>query len=357
MEVLVDACSAPALPVACVDGVGGLLGRSLYIGLGSAGASWYALDLDAMDAGWQRRADLPAPPPSCAAAATVGGKLYVFGGFGRSSATATTAQFDTAYCYDPLLDRWDQLPSRLPVGLTGAAAIQAGPKHLIFLGGYNRRQFDEFHRELERSTPAEAEWLNRVYMNRAVDRYEWNADLWCYDISEDGWTRLGSVPHWPNCKSAVVLRGQDLHLFGGEVKPGLRAMTAKHGLVHDGGIDWCAEQAMPCGDGLAGSFAGALDSAVIAAGGTNFPGSWARYRQGSHFAHQGLGKTWHDGVYMLDIDVWRAVGQLPHPRANGLGVVVGEQLFIVGGDTQDGRPCLETWRLTLSGMSPSGHQS
>ena len=103
--------------MSCVDGVGARVGGSLFVGLGSTARHWYALDLAAPAAGWRRCADFPAAAPSCAAAAALGGRLHLFGGFGRASATANTAQFDTAYRYAPAADRWEPSLTRLPRGL------------------------------------------------------------------------------------------------------------------------------------------------------------------------------------------------------------------------------------------------
>jgi N-acetylneuraminate epimerase len=90
---------------------------------------------------------------------------------------------------------------------------------------------------------------------------------------------------------------------------------------------------------------------LVAAGGTHFPGAWQRYAQGQTFAHEGLRKRWLSQIYGLMDDQWRPVGRLPAPRANGISLEVDDGLVLIGGDSDEARPCLDTLWLRHSQMA------
>jgi len=87
----------------------------------------YDIDLDM----WQTVATLPAPR-SDLAAATIGGKIYVFGGF--DAAGNVVADVDV---YNPVTDSWSTAPADMPTARAGmyAAATKGGTVYVI--GGWD----------------------------------------------------------------------------------------------------------------------------------------------------------------------------------------------------------------------------
>lgn len=77
----------PDVPVPFKNGTGGKVENSLYVGLGSAGVSWFRLDTDKTGAGWQKVANFPGQPREQAVTVVLAGKLYVFGGVGKRTPT------------------------------------------------------------------------------------------------------------------------------------------------------------------------------------------------------------------------------------------------------------------------------
>lgn len=338
----------PDLPGQCVDGGGARMAQTIYAGLGSAGQRWYCLDLSSPGHAWQRCADFPGPAPSCAVVVAAGEAIYVFGGCGKSSPAACTAQFDTGYRYLPASDRWEQLRTVLPVGLTGASALALDASTLLFFGGYQREQFDHFHHALESAPQAQRAEITARYMRRPIAQFGWNTDVWSLNLLTMTWCSVGTQPHHGHCKATLLRDGLDFYLLGGEVKPGLRASTIKQGRLgvggigNGGGVQWHAPHAVPVNDGFAGCFAGRIGQWPVVAGGTHFPGSWQRYAQGEYFAHEGLRKRWLGNIYVLVERQWCHLDSLPQPRANGISVEVGDGLVLIGGDSDEGRPCLDT---------------
>ena len=78
--VTAQAAAYPDLPVGIKSGAGALIGDTVYVGLGTGGDKFYALDLKIPHAQWKEIAAFPGGDRNQPVAAAVDGKLYVFGG-------------------------------------------------------------------------------------------------------------------------------------------------------------------------------------------------------------------------------------------------------------------------------------
>ncbi len=94
---------------------------------------------------------------------------------------------------------------------------------------------------------------------------------------------------------------------------------------------------LPDKEGFAGSFAGVSNGALLVAGGANFPGRrpW-----------EGGEKVWYDLVFVLEGQggSWKVAGRLPRPLGYGIGVSHGQGLVCVGGGDATGNSA-EAFRL------------
>ncbi|MCA1855225.1 YjhT family mutarotase [Massilia oculi] len=344
----------PDFPVALKEATGARVDNVLFAGLGSAGQAWFSLDT-ARDTGapasWRRRADFPFAARSGAAAAAAGDMIYVFGGCGRPAPGQSLQQFDSIACYDPGCDSWTELPARLPVGMLGACAAAIGSSIYLF-GGYDKPQFDRFFQEYEAAAEERRPGLQHAFMARSVDDFAWNDRVWEFDTVRQAWHDRGPTGHAPTCGTGIIVNGRALTLACGEIKPGLRTPKTSQVSIHASRLDWQAMDALPAGEqpqeGIASAFAGKCVRVKILAGGTHFPGARRAYESGELYAHKGLRKLWRDEIYISRRDVWELAGHLPQGRASGLSFEVEQGLLLVGGDTQDGTPCLETWLLSYN---------
>lgn len=349
-EYLQDqAADWPDFPAPLKEGVGARIGNVLFAGLGTAERRWFSLDIQADVKVWRACAAFPFAVRNGAVAVAALGKVYVFGGCGRAPEQGALHQFDSIACYDPQSDEWSELPVRLPVGLLGASAV-VFDHSIYFFGGYNKEQFDQFCREHEAATSEQKAAILWDYMDRSAPEFEWNNTVWKFEIDACCWRDLGRLPHAPTCGSAVIVDGEDVLLVSGEIKPGLRTPAIQRATVRNGVPLWRAEHKLPpCNqpqEGVAAAFAGKCGIVKVVAGGTNFVGARARYASGQAYAHQGLPKLWRDEIYVLRNETWEVAGYLPQGRATGLAFEVEQGLLLVGGDTQNGSPCLETWLLS-----------
>lgn len=81
--------------------------------------------------------------------------------------------------------------------------------------------------------------------------------------------------------------------------------------------------------GFAGMYAGVSGGALLAAGGANFP---------EKPLAQGGRKVWHDGIYVLQHPraAWRFAGRLPKPAGYGVSATWGDAVILAGGGNDRG---------------------
>ncbi len=90
-------------------------------------------------------------------------------------------------------------------------------------------------------------------------------------------------------------------------------------------FSWKEGPQLPDKDGLAGSYAGVSNGALIIAGGANFPGNTRPWAGGV--------KTWHDSIWVLEQPggEWKAAGTLPRPMGYGVSLTANNALICLGG--------------------------
>jgi len=95
-------------------------------------------------------------------------------------------------------------------------------------------------------------------------------------------------------------------------------------------FQWTELPPVPDTTGLAGSFAGVSNGALVVAGGSNFPGGKAPWSGGT--------KTWYDNIYVLEQPggQWKEAGRLPHPLAYGVSLTWKDALICLGGNDAKG---------------------
>ncbi len=172
----------PDLPAGVKNGVGVKAGDVLYVGLGSAGQLFYALDLKDRKAGWKKMADFSGPARSGATASISDGKIFIFGGSGMETASAKSPViFDSVYSYDIDENRWEREETQAPVGLLGATSHTLDDGEIVFFGGYNKQVFDKYLADVM-SVDAKKEpekWNDIVngFMGQLPQGYKWNQEV------------------------------------------------------------------------------------------------------------------------------------------------------------------------------------
>ncbi len=339
------AAALPDLPVPFKSGAGAVSAGVIYVGLGTAGTSWYRLDTTKADPKWEAIAEFTGTARDQAQAVALDGKIYVFGGCGKADPEASRISvLNDVYAYDIEADRWEKIMTRSPRGLTGHAVTTVDGSAAIIVGSVNKPIFDGYFEDLESAAGNEelTARINADYMNKVCADYFFSRDVLAYDSRLNLWHSLGELPTTGTAGSALAVDGNTVTIINGERKPGLRTAAVTQFELAGDSLKWqqlpdlIAPEAGQVQEGVAGAFAGVLDGAVIAAGGANFPGSTAAYAGGRNFAHQGCTKTWRDEVYVLTDGKWVNAGRLPLPLGYGVTVKVGDELLLIGGETTGG---------------------
>lgn len=353
----------PDLPVGVKSGISARIGDTAYVGLGSAGTDFYALDLTHPEQGWQKRASFAGPATNGAAVAVSGQTIYVFSGNGKADADAKSPIiFDTAYAYDSAADSWSKLDTQTPAGLSGAKAMTLADGRIAIVGGYSKELFDKYLADVAATDkdkdPEGFKTLVASYMGMKPEEYRWNDAVLAYDPAANAWATLGENPFLPNCDPALVTEADGSALLvSGEIKPGLRTPEVKRLTIGANGVEWQKLADLPPlsasepQEGVAGAYAGIAGDDILVAGGANFRGAQANAAAGKWFAHDGLKKDWRDEVYAFDGKDWKTAGKLPQGLAYGASFSVPGGVLVVGGEDDEGAPRTGVFLLKWDGKT------
>lgn len=105
-------------------------------------------------------------------------------------------------------------------------------------------------------------------------------------------------------------------------------MAPTHAQTPPRRLGWKQLAPLPDKEGFAGPFAGVSHGALLVAGGANFPGKkpW-----------EGGAKVWYDTVFVLDRagGEWKVAGRLPRPLGYGVSATHRDGVVCVGGSDKD----------------------
>ncbi|OOF60257.1 N-acetylneuraminate epimerase [Rodentibacter myodis] len=344
----------PDLPVGIKSGAGALIGDTLYVGLGTGGDKFYALDLKTPTEQWKEIATFPGGERSQPVAAAVDGKLYVFGGLQKNE--KGELQFiNDAYRYDPATNTWTKLPTRSPRGLIGSSSASHGEK-IYIMGGTNMSIFNGYFQDIVAAgeDKVKKDEINTAYFEQRPEDYFFTTELLSYDPATNKWRNEGHLPFSGRAGAAFTIQGNDLMLVNGEIKPGLRTAETHQGKFTPKGVEWKNLPDLPAPkgkiqDGLAGAMAGYSHGYYLVTGGANFPGSVKQYKDGMIYAHKGLSKAWHKEVYTFNKEKWQIVGELPMNIGYGVSVSYGNKVLLIGGETDGGKALTSVTSLSYDG--------
>ncbi|TCP94720.1 N-acetylneuraminate epimerase [Cricetibacter osteomyelitidis] len=358
-----QASQYPDLPVAIKNGAGALVGDTVYVGLGSGGDKFYALNLKEKDAQWKEIAAFPGGNRNQPVAAGVDGKLYVFGGFFNTDAQANKT-FNDAYSYNPADNTWTKLTTRAPRGVAAGVSSVADKNKIYFIGGVNENIWDGLFQDVKAVGDGDKEKEKPVfdaYFNLRAQDFFFNDDVMSYEPATNIWRNEGNFPYGGRAGAAVGLKDGKILVVNGEVKAGLRTDTTEIGTIGKDGIKWkqLGKLPAPSGydkqDGIAAAMGGYSNGTFIVTGGANFPGAKAHYEKGINDAHRqpGLKKTWHNDVYALDAKkgTWKVVGTLPAPIAAGVAVSYDNKVLLIGGETEGGKALTSVQTMSYNGKT------
>jgi N-acetylneuraminate epimerase len=345
----------PDFPVPLKLGAGARIGNQIFAGLGTAGKSWFVMDINASEREWKKVAAYPGNQRDNPNAVALGQHIYIFGGqFAPADMPGGLRVDDTVYRYDTKANTWEELPTRAPYGLLATSAATLDNKTIVFVGGVSKVVFDTFFEENVRAgTNAEKKaQIAEAYLGKRAQDYFFMTTVLQFDPANLTWKALAHDPGPVTIGAAVATKGGRVEMVGGELKPGLRSRHARQFSVNAAGqAQWSQE---PIGgvpweqqDGFAGGYAGYSGETLLMAGGATFPGSSALYEKGQMWAHKGLKKTWSDRVYAKTNGKWSVAGKLPEPMGYSPYVQLDDGVLIIGGELQEGKPTARSFAIRM----------
>ena len=210
----------PDLPAPVVNGAGVILNDVIYV----FGENFWSLNLTrpASNRAWRQLESLPAPKRMLAAAGSIEGNVYIFGGV-QLVTSAKDSTIQRKYLKDCWLYRpgkgWKEISS-LPYALAAAPtpAYHAGQSHLLLFGG--------------------DDGLHAAKVAELKDQHPgFRKEVLAYNTITDSWSVIDRIPVVRNTDSAnnphgsvyapvttplVLWKGQ-LILAGGEARPAVRS--------------------------------------------------------------------------------------------------------------------------------------
>lgn len=337
----------PDIPVPIKNGTGTVDNNGvIYIGLGSAGTSWYKLDLKKQDKAWQQIKDFPGTSRDQSVSMMLDGELFVFGGLGKEDNSPTPKVLRDVYKYSPQQNSWERVNTEAPIGLTGHAGTPITGDTALIIGGVNKDIFDNYLTDIENNKNNEVvkNKIIKQYFNKPAEDYHFNKTALIYNAKENKWSSAGELPFSGTAGSSLVNNDNQIILINGEIKPGLRTDTVHHAVMENDALKWLSSDTLPplsgnkYQEGLAGAFSGISHDTLLVAGGANFPGAKENYLNHKYYSHEGLKKTWHDDVYGLQDGKWKYLGKLTQPAGYGVSVNYDNDIYLLGGENNQGKP-------------------
>mgnify|MGYP000638296347 CR=1 FL=1 len=166
-------------------------------------------------------------------------QLYVFSGFSTDNnenialddglsldISTESAKWQTIAPIKALFDK--------QLSLIGAATIKVGEQQTLFLGGYNKKTWDDWLKTYQNVKGTKQEKNTKVnFFSQQPLHFSWNKDALLFDSSNQTWTNLGETPFLPNCGAAIEYWQNSIVLINGEIMPGVRTASVKMATFED----------------------------------------------------------------------------------------------------------------------------
>ncbi|EHB6339729.1 N-acetylneuraminate epimerase [Salmonella enterica subsp. enterica serovar Infantis] len=348
------ATTLPDIPEPLKNGTGAIDNNGvIYVGLGTAGTSWYKIDLKKQHKDWERIKSIPGGAREQSVSVFLNDELYVFGGVGKKNSESPLQVYSDVYKYSPVKNTWQKVDTISPVGLTGHTGVKLNETMVLITGGVNEHIFDKYFIDIAAADESEKNKVIYNYFNKPAKDYFFNKIVFIYNAKENKWKNAGELPGAGTAGSSSVMENNFLMLINGELKPGLRTDVIYRAMWDNDKLTWLKNSQLPPSpgeqqqEGLAGAFSGYSHGVLLVGGGANFPGAKQNYTNGKFYSHEGINKKWRDEVYGLVNGHWQYMGKMKQPLGYGVSVSYGDEVFLIGGENAKGKPVSSVTSFTM----------
>ena len=282
---------------------------------------------------WQQKTDLPIGLTG-SASAEVDGKIYIFGG-GTSGVAMSATKTNKTYMYDPSNDTWSEKKSMPTARAAATAAVYEGKIYVI--GGYYDKNkiltrtnvtevYDPQTDTWETKQPLQTarSWAGSTVVNGKIYVFGGGYDnskpsmnsVESYDPLNNQWTYKNNMPIGTNGPSVAQVNGK-VYITGGTTTPYNTTIYHTALYEYDTLTDTYLEKA-------SSSIQRAASSTVVVNGEIYYLGSGLP-----------VGGTSTVEKYNPLTDSWISVTNLTFWRYQSAAALVGNNIFIIGGVTND----------------------
>ncbi|HDP0797556.1 TPA: N-acetylneuraminic acid mutarotase, partial [Salmonella enterica subsp. enterica serovar Dublin] len=169
------ATTLPDIPEPLKNGTGAIDNNGvIYVGLGTAGTSWYKIDLKKQHKDWERIKSFPSGAREQSVSVFLNDELYVFGGVGKKNSESPLQVYSDVYKYSPVKNTWQKVDTISPVGLTGHTGVKLNETMVLITGGVNEHIFDKYFIDIEAADESEKNKVIYNYFNKPAKDYFFN---------------------------------------------------------------------------------------------------------------------------------------------------------------------------------------
>jgi cyclically-permuted mutarotase family protein len=159
--------------------------------------------------------------------------LYVLSGFSTDNKQNIALDDGVTLSLSAKVAQWQKIPSikalkDKQMSLIGAAAIKVDAQQTLFLGGYNKKTWDNWLKTYQSVQGSDQDKAAKIeFFSQQPLNFNWNKEALLFDSSAHTWTSLGETPFLPNCGAAIAYWQDSIVLINGEIMPGVRTAEVK----------------------------------------------------------------------------------------------------------------------------------
>lgn len=232
----------PSLPVALANASGGIIEKRLYV-FGSRedlGESFlFSLDLQRLEGGWKRLADLPASPRTHAYGSVQQGAngpaFYLFKGRWKGDKQITEFLSD-AWAYDPISDEWKELKQDLRFPLAAGTSLSLGVNQILLFGGDSGENFNKIEALNHQIGKTHEAIKDRIVARRdslMKNHPGFSSDIWSFHTITQSWHKLSQMPPTSALTTPVFFKGKHIIIPSGEISPCIRTDQIWEGEIQE----------------------------------------------------------------------------------------------------------------------------
>lgn len=221
----------PSLPVAVSNAAITLQDHTVYLAGGEnnqqAFAQLLSLNLENIEAGWKKLADIPQPVSHAVfTALDNNGKpmLYLAGGRRKNSNGISTI-YNNLWVYDINTNQWEEKAS-LPYSLCAGTGIQQDKHRILLFGGDKGIVFNKAEALIaaiaKESDPEKKKALTTEKNYLQANHPGFSREIHLYDSEENEWTILAQLPYETPVTTTAVKGKFGILIPSGEIKAGVR---------------------------------------------------------------------------------------------------------------------------------------